>query len=392
MSYLASGKQAVRATSAMLRSARIAGVSSRGVRFLHESSKASAVHAATQPAMTPTPVPEMFSAPGAARPGVTPGTSTAGRFNVPEGQLNIQKNLHKPEFYKAVSKVMAIRAQYLEKRWAWIPAEEIKEIVIGLGANPADLETLPAVGDRLTLDPTLPFRKSVNGRYLFDYDNDTLTRLEFQPFALSVEEDFDRYDSGVLRRFNEVENDIQHNTVIQALLVFKSMIVHGVEIAHRPKMDYVSNKNIMTLFTVRTTTNEAILGEPALEGIHSDGVDHTMTTLLASNNMRDDSAATFMHAMEETTGIPLNDAKPENIRARVQHTQFLDTLILVDHENKHSLSPVYQDDKSRDATRDMLILFTRKPCDKDHISGKIDSQRPHLDLPMQIPLFVPRTE
>lgn len=390
MSYLASGKQAARATSSILRSARVAGVSSR--RFLHESSKASAVHAATQPAMTPTPGPEMFSAPRAARPGVTPGTATAGRLNVPEGQLNIQKNLHKPEFYKAVSKIMAIRASYFEKRWAWIPAEEITEIVLGLGATEEDLKALPAAGDSLTLDPTLPFRKSVNGRYLFDYDNDTLTRLEFQPFALSVEEDFDRYDSGVLRRFNEVENNVQHNTVIQALLVFKSMIVHGIEIANRPKMDYNSNKNIMTLFAVRTTTDENILGEPALEGIHSDGVDHTMTTLLASNNMRSDSAATFMHAMEETTGVPLNSAKPENIRARVQHTRFLDTLMLVDHENKHSLSPVYQDDMSREATRDMLILFTRKPCDSDHISGKIDSQVPHHDLPMQIPLFVPRTE
>lgn len=394
MSYFASGKQALRASSSVLRTARVAGVSSRSARFLHESSKASAVHAATQPTMTSTAGPELFSAapPVAPRPGVTPGSITAGQFNVPEGQLNIQKNLHKPEFYKAVSKIMALRESYYKNRWAWIPAEQIIEICLGLGATEADLAALPAVGDRLTLDPTLPFRKSVNGRYLFDYDNDSLTRLEFQPFALSVEEDFDRYDSGVLRRFNEAENDIQHNTVIQALLVFKSMMVHGIEVAPRPKMDYTSNKNIMTLFTVRTTTDEAILGEPALEGIHSDGVDHTMTTLLASENMRGDSAATFMHAMHETTGVPLNSSKPENIRARVQHTKFLDTLMIVDHENKHSLSPVYQEDESREATRDMLILFTRKPCSKDHISGKIDSQRPHRDLPMQIPLFVPRTD
>jgi hypothetical protein len=393
MSYLAPGKQALRATSSALRAARVAGKAntiSRNARLIHESAKASAVHATTQSTMGHSMSAELM--PNTSASAVNTASRMTGRVAVPKGQLNIQDNLHKPEFYKAVSKIMAIRADYLKNRWVWIPANEMEEIVLGLGATKEDLALLPDVGDSLTLDPTLPFRKSVNGRFLFDYEKDTVQRLEFQPFALSVEEDFDRYDSGVLRRFNELDNNIQLNTVMQALFVFKSMIIHGMKIAHRPKMDYSTEKNIMTLFAVRTTTNEAILGHPALEGIHSDGVDHTMTTLLHHRNMRSDSAATFMHAMHETTGVDLNEAKPENIRARVQHTKFLDTLMLVDHENKHSLSPVYQEDMSQEAIRDMLILFTRKPCDKDHISGKIDSQVPHRDLPMEIPLFVPRTE
>lgn len=385
MSFVASSKRAIGVSSSLLRATRVAaagGISSRNARLIHESTKASAVHAATQPIMTPPPPP------------VSPevlASSKVGTSNVavPKNQLNIREQMHKPEFYQAVSKVMAVRERYIKNRFVFINGDEMTEILLGLGGTREDYEKLKKIGDSLTHDPTLPYRKTVNGRFCFDYSKNTVTRLEFQPFALSVEEDFDRYDSGVLRRFDEVDNNTQLNTVSQALLLFKSMVVHGVEVAHRDKMDYTQPRNIMTYFTVRTTTNNEILGEPALEGIHSDGVDHTLTLLLAHNNMRSDSAATFMHDMQESTGIPLNSAKPENIRARVQHTKFLDTLMVVDHEYKHSLSPVYQHDTSKDATRDMIILFTRKPTEQDHISGKIDSTRPHKDLPMEIPLFVP---
>lgn len=380
MSYLAPGKRAIRASSPLLRSVRVAGSSiQQQQRFIHASPKDNAVHAATQPSMR-RPAPEFMPSP------------TPVHKPVPKGQLNVLEQAEKPEFYKAISKIMAIRQEYIKNRFIFVPAEEMIDICLGLGATKEDLDALPEHSEKLYLDPTLPYRKSRNGRYLYDYDTQSVRRLEFQPFALSAEEDFQRYDSGQLRRFDEIEDDLQLNTVAQALLIFKGMVVNDIEIAHRPKLEYDWNKNVLTLFTVRTTTNQDILGEPALEGIHSDGVDHTMTTIVGHKNMRHDSAVTFMHAMEEKTGIPLKEANPEYIRARVQHKKFLDTLILVDHENKHSLSAVYQDDTTKDATRDMLIFFTRKPVEKTHISGKIDSMRPHQDKSMEIPLFVPKTQ
>ncbi|KAG9250294.1 2OG-Fe dioxygenase-domain-containing protein [Emericellopsis atlantica] len=399
MSYLAPSKRAARASSNLLRSASraAAGASNsfagqQRVNKIHASSKDKAVHATTQPAGLGAGLPEFMTA------GMTPvstpttATPTSTLPRVPAGQLNVLEQSRKPEFYQAISKIMAIRKDYVEKRFVWVPAEEMIDICLGLGATREDLEALPQTADGLQYDPTLPFRKTRNGRFCFDYDTQSVRRLEFQPFALSAEEDFKRYDSGQIRRFDEIDDELQLNTVLQALLVFKGMVVHGVEMAHRPKLDYDVNKNILTLFHLRTTTNQEILGEPALEGIHSDGVDHTMTTLLGHRNMRADSAVTFMHAMHEQTGIPLNDAKPENIRARVQHTKLLDTLMILDHENKHSLSPVYQEDLTQDATRDMLVFFTRKPVEEGHISSKIDSKTPHKVKKMEIPLFLPRTQ
>jgi hypothetical protein len=81
-----------------------------------------------------------------------------------------------------------------------------------------------------------------------------------RPFALSAEEDFKRYDSGPTRHFDEVSNDLQLNTVFQALLIFKAMVFHGVETARRPKLDYSSNKFICTLFNLRTITIPSMMG------------------------------------------------------------------------------------------------------------------------------------
>lgn len=252
-----------------------------------------------------------------------------------------------------------------------------------LGATNDDLEGMKTVSESLREDPTLPFRKSKNGRFCFDFERSTVRRLEFQPFALSAEEDFVRHDSGQTRKFQEIDDDLQGNSALQALLVFKALVFHGVPVKQRPKLDYNSEKFICTLFNLRTVTNKDLLGEPALEGVHSDGVDFTMTTFLGCNNMTVDSAVTFVHDIREQNAVRWNQTNPKFSLGSYQHRDFLDTLLFADHERKHSLSPVYAIDPESPATRDMLIFFTRKPVVEGHISHPFDSLSPHQSLPME---------
>ncbi|KAJ4415714.1 hypothetical protein N0V85_002589 [Neurospora sp. IMI 360204] len=310
-------------------------------------------------------------------------------------QLDVTKRVFTPSYYTAIAEIMKLRSKYITNRSIFIEGTDMVSLLLGLGATPSDLDRLKHVSDNLYSDPTLPFRRSRNGRFCFDFSTSSVRRLEFQPFALSVEEDFKRHDSGQIRMFDEVQDELQLNTAFQALLVFKGMICHGVSTAQRPRLDYSSDKWVCTLFNLRTVTTPSILGEPALEGVHTDGVDHTMTTYLGSENMdvAANSAVTFMHDMNEETGAKYTEIKPQNLRSRVQHRHFLDTLLLVDTENKHSLSPVLPVDETKEATRDMLIFFTRRPVKKGdgggHISESIDSFRPHGELPMEVPLFLP---
>ncbi|KAJ5305494.1 uncharacterized protein N7443_005154 [Penicillium atrosanguineum] len=301
--------------------------------------------------------------------------------------LNVQKQRGKAEFYEAIGRICQLRQKYLENRTVFVDGREMVPLLKALGARDEDFATLQAVNNVLIDDPTLPFRKSRNGRFCFDWNTKSLRRLEFQPFALSLEEDFKRHDSNTIRRFDEVDNDLQRNTVFQALLVFKGVMCHGITVNERPKLNYRSNQWVCTLFALRTVTTPEMLGEPALEGVHTDGVDHTMTTYLRSTNMSSNSAVTFLHDIKEKTGIRLNETSPELIQARAQHRNFLDTLLIVDNERKHSISPVYAVDASREATRDMLIFFTRKPVVGDHISSDIDSLIPHREKQLEFPIM-----
>ncbi|KAH7025277.1 2OG-Fe dioxygenase-domain-containing protein [Microdochium trichocladiopsis] len=306
--------------------------------------------------------------------------------------LSVKSQAYSPEYYKTIGRIMQWRRRYVSERCIFIHHDEMAELLRGLGAVEEDFARLQVVSEHLYADPTLPFRKSRNGRFCIDFDTKSVRRLEFQPFALSTEEDFKRYDSDKVRIFDEIEDELQLNSVLQALMAFKAIMVHGVETEHRPKMDYSGNKWVCTLFNVRTITRPDLLGEPALEGVHTDGVDHTMTTFLGSKNMAPHSAVTLLHDPSETTGISFDQVTPSKIHARAQHRHFLDTLLVTDREYKHSLSPVFPQDSTLESTRDMLVFFTRKPVTDDHISASIDSLKPHRGMPMEVPIFIPESE
>jgi len=284
------------------------------------------------------------------------------------------------------SDIAEIRSAYVRDRFAFVPGATVVRIVRALGATDEDLSRLGTVSDALESDPTLPFRKTRTGRFGFDPVAMEVRRLEFQPFMLSTEDDFVRHDAGKVRIFDEIRDDLQQNTALQALFVLKFMVFDGMRVEHRPRLDYDSDRWVCTLLNVRTTTTRDLVGEPALEGVHSDGVDHTMTTYLGSANMTEDSAVTFLHEMDEKNGTRWHDTDPALVRARAQHREFLDTCLIVDHELKHSVSTLNAADPDRPATRDLLAFLTRRPVSASHHSRDFDSPAPHPDLPMTVPL------
>jgi len=260
-------------------------------------------------------------------------------------------------------------------------------ILLGLGASQEDIMTLPSTSNNLESDPTIPFRKTANSRFCFDWDTKSVRRIENQLFMLSKDEDFERFDSDKTRNFDEIKADIGLNSAFLAVLVFKAIMVNGIDVARRANLDYDVNTWVCIAVSVRTHTTPDVLGEPALEGVHSDGADHTLVTFLGAKNMAPNSATTFLHSMDEVTGTPLRESSPLKIIGCNRHGAFLDTMMIVDHERKHSLSAVYAEDKTALATRDVLIFFTRRPYLKTHPAASLDSLTPHNTLGVEIPLL-----
>jgi hypothetical protein len=260
-------------------------------------------------------------------------------------------------------------------------------ILLGLGASHEDIAALPSTSDNLVSDPSLPFRTTANSRFCFDWDTKSMQRIVNQPFLLSEDENFERFDSGRIRNFDEIKADLSLNSAFLALLIFKAMMVNGIDVAKRENLNYNMNKWVCIAFSVRTHTTPDILGEPALEGVHSDGADHTLVTFLDAKNMTSNSAATFLHSMDEVTGIPLRESSPLKIVGCNRHGAYLDTMMIVDNERKHSLTAVYAEDKTAMATRDVLICFTRRPYLKTHPAASLDSLEPHATLSVKAPLL-----
>ena len=199
-------------------------------------------------------------------------------------------------------KLGELKGEYQSQRCLMVKSNDIIPILQALGATDNDLESHKDVSNHLDKDPTLPFRESKNGRFLFDFENSKLLRTEFQPFILSKGEDFVRHDSGVTRRFRGLQDDVQLNTAFLALMKFKALMIQGVNISQRDGLNYNSPNFVSTVFNLRTITRKELQGEPALEGVHSDGVDHTMTTFLGAEGMGPGSGITSIHDMQQKTG------------------------------------------------------------------------------------------
>ncbi|KAM0806722.1 putative 2OG-Fe dioxygenase-domain-containing protein [Seiridium cardinale] len=103
-------------------------------------------------------------------------------------------------------------------------------ILVGLEASQSDISKLSSVSNALEDDPILLFRKTKNDCFRLDFAADSIRRFEFQPFVLSEGEGLKRHDTGQFRHFKEIRNDLQHNTVLQALLVFKALITNCLDL------------------------------------------------------------------------------------------------------------------------------------------------------------------
>ena len=305
--------------------------------------------------------------------------------------LNVLERRYNVQFYQAIAAIMALRNSYLQNRYIFVKGEDMIPILEGLGARKDDFESVQEISDLTGPDPTLDYRTVTYGRYCIDPETRSICRLQVQPYTLTEKEDYKRHDSGIPRMFDETPTVMQGNTVVQALMLFKALVFQGVPITPRDRLDYNCPSWICTMFNARTHTakDEGIFGEPALEGVHSDGSDHTMTVFLGSKNMRADSAVTFLHDNQETTGIQIWETNPSLIKGRVHHQHFLDTLVFVDHDFKHSVTSVHQLDAAQPTTRDMLVVFTRRPKLDGHVSGYADTMELHPTAPLHLPMWLP---
>ncbi|QIG07386.1 2OG-Fe dioxygenase family protein [Proteus sp. ZN5] len=283
-----------------------------------------------------------------------------------------------------INKISEIRKKYKNNKYVFIPQNIVIDLIKQLGAEEKDINALMEYGDYLTQDPTLSFRHSRTGRYLFDNDMETISRLEYQPFVLTEEDGFIREDSGAQRHFRALDDRWQSNTAYQAILKLKMLLIQGNTFTPRHLTDQNSPKSISTVFHLRLIAQPDSLSELSIEGVHKDGVDHTMIVMMNKNNVKDNTGALRVHSPKEAIGTPWQEINPENVLYEHNNAQYLDVLLIADNELNHSGTPIFTHDNKNQAYQDFIVLLSRYPTVDAHPSHKFDSMNAHPDLSLTL--------
>lgn len=283
-----------------------------------------------------------------------------------------------------INKISEIKKEYKNNKYVFIPQNVVIDLIKQLGAEEKDINALMEYGDYLAQDPTLSFRHSRTGRYLFDNEIKTISRLEYQPFVLTEDDGFIREDSGAQRHFRAIDDRWQSNTAYQALLKLKMLLIQGNTFTPRHLTDQQSQKSISTVFHLRLIAQPDTLSELSIEGVHKDGVDHTMIVMMNKNNVKDNTGALRVHSPKEVIGTPWQDINPTNVLYEHNNAQYLDILLIADNELNHSGTPIFTRDNKKLAYQDFIVLLSRYPTVDSHPSHRFDSMNLHPDLPLTL--------
>lgn len=283
-------------------------------------------------------------------------------------------------------KINKIRAEYNKNKCVLIRQETVLEIIKQLGATDEDINDFYHYGEYLASDPTLSYRQSRTGRYLFDNNEKTISRLEYQPFVLTEEDGFIREDSGKQRHFRGLDDRWQNNTAYQGMLKLNLLLMQNCSFPPRHQNTETRSQLLATAFHIKMNAKPNSLSELSIEGVHQDGVDHTMITMMNKHNVKDSTGTLRVHSLAEPFSVPWDKVDPNKILLQNPNAKYLDTLLVADSLLNHSGTPIFNDDNSKPADLDLFLLLSRYPRDKSHPSYKFDSMRLHPDLPLTLKL------
>jgi len=278
-----------------------------------------------------------------------------------------------------------------QNKFIFVQGSDMRSLLTHVfGAKEGDFAELENICDNQNHDPKLKFRKIASWRLSMDLAKGIAWRVERTPWVLTKADGFVRGgEGGTYRFFGEAQDWIMQNTAWQALIRFKAFMMCDVPVNIRPGCD--PERNISLIGNqMRIMATPTMAGEPASEGVHQDGCEFTMTTLFKSRNVdwASGSAMSTALSMNHKIGVKIDEIDEDCVVARVQHKNFLDTLLFVDNELQHYVTPIQPLDKEKVAHRDIIAFHARHMAypEGSYSAAPFDTEEPHPELPFAMSL------
>jgi len=210
---------------------------------------------------------------------------------------------------------------------------------LGVGGEPAALDAFAASWNRLETDRFMAdggrYRRRRHANFTARWGVPGHVRGPHRPHFQSVVHN--RLNGGVNRWFGPVEDAVAESTPLQALLD----LGRGVADALTPGQDWY-----VEMHQFRIEAAAGAPGFPTPEGVHHDGVDYVLISMIARTNL-----------LGGETLIADDDGRE---LARFTLLDRLDTAFVDDVRVKHGVTPVQPADPALPSCRDVLVLTWRR--------------------------------
>jgi hypothetical protein len=212
-----------------------------------------------------------------------------------------------------------------------LPAADLSQLI---GVTPGGWARFARYWDDLKIDTFMAdggtYRYRRYGQYELDPDSGELTPLPHEPYR--QERFFNPLNGGVDRIYEPLTDDFTGDPLLRELLVSLGRIFSAVDKTQRW---------LIKLHPVRIIAG-SVMGQPAPEGLHRDGVTFVGSLLIDRLNITGGQSSVYT-------------ADGELLRT-VTLSQRGDLLIGDDQRTLHEVTPIHAVDADQSAHRDVLVL------------------------------------
>ncbi|WP_043767387.1 2OG-Fe dioxygenase family protein [Algiphilus aromaticivorans] len=233
-----------------------------------------------------------------------------------------------------------IVAALAEHGYIRLPAEEMRARLAEAGVGDTDWQRFAEAWQRMPVDRYMAdggrYRRRRHAVFRVDSDGSSL-RLPRQPHYQS--RDYNPLNGGIQRWFSPVEADTADGPVTTALLALCAQCFGALT-------PDTSDWHV-EMHQFRIEAARELAGQPTPEGVHRDGVDYVLVTLIGRHNVA--SGSTHIQGPD---GTPLGS---------FTLTEAGDSVLLDDHRVLHGVTPIVPIDDNSPAWRDALVVtFARQ--------------------------------
>ena len=244
--------------------------------------------------------------------------------------------------------------------FARVTSGVMRELLVEFGAQASDLEKYPKHWSLLGDDPIYKFRKTSQTRVLFEKKK--IQRQSAAPFKLSYGDNALLGDK--VRWFPEASRDFVTDTVTLAIERLMRSLLKQFQDDSQRKISGLHQFRVIS--GVEGSPNHTQKKSPTPEGVHQDGAELVIVIFIGGENLGGRAGESRIYSMEQPAGILESEESEIQAACKTrlcEHTMQIpfEAIILNDRRVKHDNLPLKALDGSKEARRDVLVMWAREP-------------------------------